>query len=417
MKNLRAVLLLFVANSISAIAQGISMIAVPWYFALNNEMGLFAMIFLLTTFISIFWGPYGGTLIDKYNRKRIFLGLCAITGILLFAVSGLGFYQGGLSSLWVGAVFTITFLNYNLHFPAVYAFAQEIVPQTYYGKISSYLEIQHQLTTVLAGALAAVLLEGTMSGEINFFGFIFQTDWQVESWEIHEIFLMDASTYVLAFGIIALIKFESLVTRKREGGNLFTQFKVGWDYLKEERGITIFGIASFSVFVCMLISHFYLFPAFVKNRLAEGGDVYAAGDMYYAFGAIFAGLAIRRLFNKMTIYWSVILMTLLGAGVFFTLGFSKSLAVFYGAMLFLGITNAGVRIQRVTYLLEKVPNQVYGRIGSIFFLSNIFFRIIFLSLFSIPFFTTGDNVIYGMLIFGVFLLISTFILIFYRKEF
>lgn len=417
MKNFRAVLLLFLANSISAIAQGISMIAVPWYFALNDEMGLFALIFLLTTFISIFWGPYGGTLIDKHNRKRIFLGLCLVTGTLLFGVSGLGFYQGELSSLWVGAVFTITFLNYNLHFPAVYAFAQEIVPQTYYGKISSYLEIQHQLTTVSAGALAAVLLEGTMSGEINVFGFIFQTDWRVEPWEIYEIFLMDASTYVVAFGIITLIKYESLVTRNRESGSLFSQFKVGWDYLKGERGITIFGIASFSVFVCMLISHFYLFPAFVKNRLAESGDVYAAGDMYYAIGAIFAGLAIRRLFNKMTIYWSVIVMTLLGAGMFFILGFSKSLAVYYSMMLFLGIINAGVRIQRITYLLEKVPNQVYGRTGSIFFLSNIFFRIIFLSLFSLPFFTTGDNVIYGMYIFGVFLLITTFVLIFYRKEF
>ena len=119
----------------------------------------------------------------------------------------------------------------------------------------------------------------------------------------------------------------------------------------------------------------------------------------------------------MTIYWSVTIMTLVCAGVFFTLGFSKSLAVYYGMMLFLGVTNAGIRIQRVTYLLENVPNQVYGRTGSIFFLSNIFFRIIFLSLFSLPFFTTGDNVIYGMLIFGVFLLIATFVLVFYRREF
>ena len=119
----------------------------------------------------------------------------------------------------------------------------------------------------------------------------------------------------------------------------------------------------------------------------------------------------------MSIYWSVIIMTLICAGVFFTLGFSKNLAVYYGMMLFLGITNAGIRIQRITYLLEKVPNQVYGRTGSIFFLSNIFSRIIFLSLFSLPFFTTGDNVIYGMFIFGVFLLIATVILIFYRKEF
>lgn len=417
MKNLRAVLLLFLANTISAIAQGISMIAVPWYFALNDEMGNFALIFLLTTVISIFWGPYGGTLIDKYNRKRIFLGLCIVTGTLLFAISGLGFWQGDLSAWWVGAVFMITFLNYNLHFPAVYAFAQEIVPQKYYGKISSYLEIQHQITTITAGALAAILLEGTMNGTVNFFGFVFSTDWQVAPWKIYEIFLMDASTYVLAFGIIALIQYDSLVQRKKETGTLFSQFRVGWDYLKKERGIMIFGVASFSVFVCMLLSHFYLFPSYVKNRLLERGDVYAAADMYYAIGAVFAGLVIRRLFSSMSIPWSVTLMTFLGAGGFFILGFSKSLPIYYGMMLILGIMNAGVRIQRVTYLLENVPNQVYGRTGSIFFLTNIFFRIIFLSLFALPFFTTGDNVIYGMYIFSGFLLLSGLVLIGYRKTF
>ena len=110
MKNLRAVGLLFLANTISAIAQGISMIAVPWYFALNEEMGNFALIFLLTTVISIFWGPYGGTLIDKYNRKHIFLGLSVVTGALLFGISGLGFWQGELSSIWVGIVFMITLI-------------------------------------------------------------------------------------------------------------------------------------------------------------------------------------------------------------------------------------------------------------------------------------------------------------------
>lgn len=228
---------------------------------------------------------------------------------------------------------------------------------------------------------------------------------------------MDASTYVVAFCIIALIKYESLVTRKKEGGNLLTQFKVGWDYLKSEKGISIFGVASFSVFVCMLIAHFYLFPSYVKNRLLENGDVYAAGDMYYAIGAIFAGLAIRKVFSKMSIPQSITLMTLFSTIVFLLLAVSKNLSIYYGMLLFLGIINAGIRIQRITYLLEHIPNQVYGRTGSIFFLSNILFRIIFLSLFSLPFFTTGDNVIYGMYLFSAFLFLTFLVLVYYRRSF
>ena len=417
MKNLQAILLLFVANSISAIAQGISMIAIPWYFALNERMPQFALIFLFTTLVSVFWGPFGGTLIDKYSRKRIFLTLCAVTGTFLFLISGLGYYQGYLGTLWVGAVFVITFLNYGLHFPTIYAFAQEIVPQKHYGKISSYLEIQHQLTTITAGALAAVLLEGTIDGSINIFGFIFQTDWKVAPWKIYDIFLMDGFTYVFAFGIISLIRYVSLVDRNREGGTVFDQFKVGWDYLKQEKGVSIFGVASYSVFVCLLIAHFYLFPAYVKNRLYESGDVYAAGDMYYAIGAVFAGLAIRRLFMSASIAWSVTYMTFLGALLFFIMAYSNNLMLYYWLMLLLGLTNAGIRIQRITYLLENIPNQVYGRTGSIFFLTNIFFRIIFLSLFSLPFFTSGENIVYGMYIFSFFLFLSGLVLVVYRRIF
>ena len=416
MKNLRAAILLFLANSISAVAQGISMIAIPWYFALQDEMSSFALLFLGTTIASIFWGAYSGTLVDKKSRKNIFLGLCGVTGGFLFVISGIGYYQGALSLLLVGIVFFITFLNYSLHFPAAYAFAQEIIPKQYYAKMSSFLEISHQVTGIISGALAAILLEGATNGTINIFGFTWVTDWQISPWKIHKIFLVDAITYLLAMGIIALIQYESLVERVPENGSAFARFKIGWEYLKAEKGIRIFGLASFSIFACLLVSHFYLFPTYVKNHLFESGGVYATGDMYYGIGAVFAGIAIRQLFAKMSLTSSIIWMTLISSLLFFALGYFKSLLLYYVILLFLGVTNAGVRIQRVTYLMKKVPNQIYGRVDTLFFLSNIVFRIVFLSLFSIPFFATG-NVIYGMYLFGGILLASALILIAYKKLF
>jgi len=417
MKNLSAILLLFLANSISAVAQGISMIAIPWYFAELAQMELFAMVYIGVTVLSVVWGPYAGTLIDKYNRKTIFMALNIVMGILLMLISGWGFYQGHLQWQWVGLVFALTFLNYNIHFPAVYAFAQEIVDPSWYGKLSSYLEIQHQFTTVLAGALAAMLLEGAADGTINLFGFKMETSLEIAAWEIQEIFLLDASTYFIGFFIIGLIKYEPVLKRYKESGGIIQQFKVGITYLKEHKGISIFGVASFSVFLCMIVSHFYLVPIYVKNHLGEQGDVYAAGDMYYATGAIFSGITIRHLFKNRSIYFSVTAMTLLAASVFFVLGLSTSLIVFYAMIFLLGVTNAGVRIQRITYLLNKVPNQVYGRANSIFFISHVLFRVFFLSLFSLPLFLTADNIIYAFYIFAGFLLAAALVLIFYRKTF
>jgi len=367
--------------------------------------------------MGIFWGPYCGTLIDRYDRKSIFMILALVMGCLLMGVSGWGFYQGQLQWQWVGVVFILTFLNYSIHFPAVYAFAQEIVEPSFYGKLSSYLEVQHQLTTILAGAFAATLLEGTTNGLINIFGFKIATGWNIAPWEIHQIFLLDASTYFVAFGIIALIIYEPLIERNKESGSILEQFKIGWSYLKQHKGISIFGVASFSVFVCTLVSNLYLMPIYIKNNLQEQGDVFAAGEMYYAIGAVFAGLAIRHIFKYISIPNSVIIMTFLAAGVFLLLAVSTNLAIFYAMFFLTGITNAGARIQRITYLLEKVPNQVYGRANSIFFLSHIFFRITFLLTFSLPFFLTGSQVIYAFYIFTFFLIASAFVLLFYKPTF
>jgi len=417
MKNLQALILLIIANSISAIAQGISMIAIPWYFADLERMDSFASFYIIVTVMGIFWGPYCGTLIDRYDRKSIFMILALVMGCLLMGISGWGFYQGQLQWQWVGVVFILTFLNYSIHFPAVYAFAQEIVEPSFYGKLSSYLEVQHQLTTILAGAFAATLLEGTKDGLINIFGFKIATGWNIAPWEIHQIFLLDASTYFVAFGIIALIIYEPLIERNKESGSILEQFKIGWSYLKQHKGISIFGVASFSVFVCTLVSNLYLMPIYIKNNLQEQGDVFAAGEMYYAIGAVFAGLAIRHIFKYISIPNSVIIMTFLAAGVFLLLAVSTNLAIFYAMFFLTGITNAGARIQRITYLLEKVPNQVYGRANSIFFLSHIFFRITFLLTFSLPFFLTGSQVIYAFYIFTFFLIASAFVLLFYKPTF
>lgn len=417
MKNLQALILLILANSISAIAQGISMIAIPWYFAELERMDSFASSYIIVTVIGIFWGPYCGTLIDRYNRKYIFMTLALVMGCLLLGISAWGFHLGGLHWQWVGLVFILTFLNYSLHFPAVYAFAQEIVEASFYGKLSSYLEIQHQLTTILAGAFAAMLLEGTREGVINLFGFKLATNWEIAPWEIHQIFLLDASTYFVAFGIIALIVYEPLIQRNKETGGIMDQFKIGWSYLKKHKGISIFGVASFSVFVCTLVSNLYLMPIYIKNNLQEGGDVFAAGEMYYAIGAVFSGLVIRHIFKYVSIPVSVAMLTLLAASTFLVLAVFNNLILFYGMFFLTGITNAGARIQRITYLLEKVPNQVYGRANSIFFLSHILFRITFLLLFSLPFFLTGNQVIYAFYIFTAFLIVSALVLLFFKHTF
>src|SRR5580692_10916176 len=87
--------LLIAGNIISGLAQGISMLAIPWYFAsiLKSPESL-AFMYTLTLCGSAFWGVYAGTLIDKYPRKLIFIWFSLIGGSLLLISSLTGYILG-----------------------------------------------------------------------------------------------------------------------------------------------------------------------------------------------------------------------------------------------------------------------------------------------------------------------------------
>ena len=116
MQNKQAIILLFIANIISGLAQGISMIAIPWYFVeVVSRPEVFASAYLLITFLTLFWGLYAGTLVDRYSRKNLFIIVNLICGLLTGAISCYGFQIQYLPDLLVLLVFGITIFNYNVH--------------------------------------------------------------------------------------------------------------------------------------------------------------------------------------------------------------------------------------------------------------------------------------------------------------
>ena len=93
MKNKRAIILLFIANIISGLAQGISMIAIPWYFVeVVSRPEVFASAYIVITFLTLFWGLYAGTLVDRYSRKKLFIIVNFISGSLIASIAFYGFH-------------------------------------------------------------------------------------------------------------------------------------------------------------------------------------------------------------------------------------------------------------------------------------------------------------------------------------
>ena len=91
-------------------------------------------------------------------------------------------------------------------------------------------------------------------------------------------------------------------------------------------------------------------------------------------------------------------------------------SVVFIANLILGLTNAGVRVLRTTYLFNHIPNNVIGRTSSVFNSLNIMVRMCLIGLFALPFFTTNDNVRYGYLVGTIMVLISIIPLLLHYKS-
>ena len=58
--NYKAIILLLITNTTSGFAQGLTIIAIPWYFTDTiNASSTFTFLYAILAFLGLFWGLYG----------------------------------------------------------------------------------------------------------------------------------------------------------------------------------------------------------------------------------------------------------------------------------------------------------------------------------------------------------------------
>ncbi len=170
--------------------------------------------------------------------------------------------------------------------------------------------------------------------------------------------------------------------------------------------LLVFGLATYSIFIALLVEVQYLLPIYIDNHLQAGADVYASSEVYFALGSLAAGLLIRWLTRNLQPAQTIVLLMIMAGFVFVVVAFTRSVVGFYLFSVLLGFSNAGTRITRVTFLFNHVPNNIIGRANSIFYVYNITSRGILISIFSMGFFSVSNNIIWAFAICGGFILVS-----------
>ena len=381
------------------------MLSIPW-FLIQTPNGNFknAAMVAGVTLASLFWSMYAGTLIDKYNRKHIFQNLTGVDACILLGISVYGFMTGSVPFILICTVYTATIFTYNVHYPNLYAFVQELFEPQYYARVNSAIEIQGQTTNFIGMMVGGILLDGPPPVEW------WPTWLDFEPWTLHEIFLLDGSTYVLGFLLISMIPYRPARDKKIDQGSVVSRIAQGFAYLKENKPIFIFGITTHVLFFSLLVIIQVAMPVYVNDYLQKGAFILSSFKGFYAIGAVTAGLLGLSVFvSRYNLIRQIMVLLAIAGAMYFLLFLTKSIFLtLFGAFL-VGICNAGVRILRITYLVRIVPNRVIGRVNSFLGVVNVMMRAGFIAFMTIPFFSAegnGTHIIYAFGLLAAILWIS-----------
>ena len=192
----RKILQLLLSIIPSGIAQGITVIAIPWYFTDNlNQSSNFAFWLGILTFLGLFWGIYAGVLIDRINRKNILLNTNIVSSFIFFSVGISHVFFKVNNEFLIFLAFGCCTFYYMIFFPNLYALAQELTDKKNYIKINSIIEIQSQTISIIAALMCGILISGSQTF-FNYFNINFLL---FKQWAIGEIFLLNSLLYLASY--------------------------------------------------------------------------------------------------------------------------------------------------------------------------------------------------------------------------
>lgn len=383
--------LIIFANIASSIGSGITMIAIPWLLvSSNNGSEVFGYVTISMTVVSFLITPLIGNLIDKMSRKRLLLTskIISLIALLLFALIG---FAGLSYEVWhYIIIYMIGSLYYTIFFPTMFALNQEIFNKDQYKTLNGTMEVQGQLSSVIAGALASILLA---------------------KWDLQYILLLDVLTYAVAiYCYIKLPYLRTKISKAKEASK--SKGTEGLMYMLKRPAMFLFLFCSIMPFIGVMITN-YLFPVYLADVLKASGSFYGIQGMVYGIGAVVAGATVpiiaRKLGDERTIIYSVITYT---AAI--SLIIIANIPVYLSLMFLVALGNSGARVARNSFLMDRIPNEIIGRVDSLFRTVGLLLRIVLLGIFTSM--VSAGLIFYCFIILSGILIISSIFVIFSWKK-
>lgn len=339
--------MLWISQAISLFGSAVVEFSLAWYLTIETGSATVLATAMLAAFVpQILLGPVIGSLVDRWNRKRIMitadLSIAAITVVLVLL-----FMLDAVQIWHIYAAMVLRSVGQTFHFPAMLAAIPMIVPENQLSRASGLNQLLQGVITI-AGPPAGAFLLGLL--------------------KMQYVLAVDILTAVIAVSCLlplAIPQPEKTTLSARP--SLTADMKAGFRYIFAWRGMmALIGVSMIITFFLMPV--FTLLPILVTEYLE--GDVLKLGWLNSAFGiGMIAGGLVLGAWGGFRRRMLTCLMGLTVAGVatvglgtvslyFFLPGMISSFLVGLG----LAFTNGPI----MALMQARIDKDMQGRVFSLF---------------------------------------------------
>jgi len=335
---------LWTGNLFANCAQWLQFITIGW---LALEISGSALHSILTVAVRalpvLIMGPWGGVLADRWDRRKIVMGV----QLVMFASAvafGVLLAKDMIDSIWhVYAYMLVSGVGFAIVQPTRQALVANVVPREDLGNALALNAMGITSMRLTGAAVSGVLIE-TLDFQWNFF--------------------VESGMYV---GMILLLLPMKTSHRERSDqpkASPMADLKEGLRYIVGSRDmlrLMLMNIVRTAVFMPLLL----FLPAYTEEALGRGAGVSTAMIVTMGAGGLLATVIISS-FGFFTKKGMVTLVTLIsGSSVVLILGLSQWVWLSVGIMMIMGFSQTHFIVGNQTLIQTLVPDNLRGRVTSV----------------------------------------------------
>jgi MFS family permease len=380
--------LLWAAQLISFIGEGVFQIAMLWWMVQKTKSGTIVGLILSVSYLpGVLIGPFAGTLADRVNPKILLIGADLTRALLLGVFSLMASYD----SLEVWHIFLLCALLSTasiFHSPTTLTVIPKVVKPEEIEEAMALHSIVRDLARLVGPALGGMIMA---------------------YFSASQAFAINSMALVLSALLISLIALENPVAEEVKE-SVFTQLAEGLRYVRSQK-ILFSMLTGFGLLNLFVIPIMVLLPLTVDTTLKLGSMHLGICEGGLATGSVLTGLTFSKLFGGVALS-KLLVRTLFSSGILFVVfAVNKVFPVFLVGLFLLGGCFTAVNIAVLTLYQKLVAPEMKGRFFAL--VETICFAFFPISMALAGFLadTIGLGATYGFCAAGILLLSLRFALI------